>query len=76
MTKHIVSERALIGRVRRKLARKNQLLTVAREDGRLHSNVGRFSIWDSYTNALLYSHVKLQGLARELGVMHSDEVLA
>jgi hypothetical protein len=73
-TKYTVSERALIGRVKRKLARKDQSLTVAREDGRLHANVGRFSVWDTHT--LVDSHVKLDTLARELGAMHADEELA
>jgi hypothetical protein len=72
--KHAVTERALIGRVRRKLAHKDQFIRVTRENSRGFEYLGRHSIWD--TSTLVYSHVKLDRLARELGVMHTDETLA
>jgi hypothetical protein len=74
-TKFIVTERALVGRVNRKLAHREQFITVARQDSRLHHNVGRFSVWAALTGGLVESHVQLDALARELGVIHADEVL-
>jgi hypothetical protein len=74
-TKHVITERALIGRVRRKLAHREQFVRVTRENSRGFEYLGRYSIWEQHHNTLVYSNVDLAKCARELGAMHTDEVL-
>jgi hypothetical protein len=75
-TKHTVSERALIGRVRRKLAHKNELLTICRSGSRLEASLGRYIICDGHSGNPQSWCNDLTKWAREMGVMHTDEVLA
>jgi hypothetical protein len=73
-----VTERALIGRVKRKLAHNGELLTVVRAGSKLEANLGRFIICDGRSgNPKSWGGLNdLVAWARELGVMHADEGLA
>jgi hypothetical protein len=73
-----VSERAVIGRINRRLEKDQQRLAAARmwpggyEDG----DTGRFYVFNTYSNTITRSHVKLESFARELGALGSSEVVS
>jgi hypothetical protein len=75
-----VSERALIGRINRKLAPDRRAIRKARAGGRLRDNLrSDFYLLDTYSNCLLddgYTMADLMDLGRELGCVHELEVLA
>lgn len=74
--RYIISERALIGRVKRKLAGANEMLTVARPGSKLEARLGRYIICGRDGNPQSWGGPEaLVDWARELGVMHSDEAL-
>ena len=66
-----VTERALIQRINRKLAHKWEKLRTSSK--RAFNNLGRFHVIDSYRNSVILTHVKLEDLARDIGVMHPLE---
>jgi hypothetical protein len=75
--RYVISERALISRVKRKLAHANEILTVARPGSRLEAQLGRFIICDGHNgNPRSWGGSEaLVEWARDLGVLHSDEAL-
>lgn len=75
-TKFTITERALVGRVRRALANKNQHLTIARPGSRLEHNLARYVICDSHTGSPQDWSDNLTQFARKLNVIHADETLA
>ena len=81
--KVLVSERALIQRINRKLNAEDQKLKAARgfwdRQRNLHyddTNVGRFYVVDLLRNFVVDSHIDLAQYARKLGAMASWEELA
>jgi hypothetical protein len=67
-----VSERAFVARISRALKHKEQKLCTT---GRYNANVGRYYRIDTYSNLLLYTHVNLESLGRELNVLARWEEL-
>lgn len=78
MAKFTITERALIGRVKRKLAHGGETLTVARPGSKLEAKLGRFIVCNEHNgNPQSWGDAKvLVQWARELGVLHADEALA
>ena len=70
-----VSERALIGRINRRLDRDNKKLFKSRPGSRLEANVGRFYVVDVWRNTVVDTHVDLESYGRELGVLAEWEQL-
>lgn len=70
-----VSERALIARINRALKREDDLaqLKTCREDSRAYSTCGRYYIVDHSRNTITATHVDLENLGRELGVLADHE---
>lgn len=72
-----VTERAVIGRINRKLAKEDERLHVApNHAGGENADLGRYYIVDTGTRAVIYTHQDLESLAQELNVMGPREVLA
>ena len=71
-----VSRRALEGRVRRALAKQDELLCKCRTDSRWYGDLGDYYIADAQTNGVIAQHVDLEELAGELNLLKSAEVLA
>jgi len=70
-----VSERALIGRINRRLGRDYKKLFKSRPGSRLEANVGRFYVVDVWRNTVVDTHVDLESYGRELGVLAEWEQL-
>jgi hypothetical protein len=70
-----VSERALIGRINRRLGRDYKKLFKSRPGSRLEANVGRFYVVDVWRNTVVDTHVDLKSYGRELGVLAEWEQL-
>jgi hypothetical protein len=66
------TQRAVIQRINRKLAHKYEKLCKSRGWRELQ-NLGDYHVIDCYRNAVINSHVKIEELARELGVMADHE---
>jgi len=74
---HTVSEGALLRRINRRLQRTVfQRVLKLREDSRAYFDLGRFYVIDCSSRFLVDSHVDLEELARELGVLRPSERLA
>jgi hypothetical protein len=71
-----VTQRALIARINRALAKQDELLKTCREDGPSFHQLGRYYIVDINRNMLLHSDIDLEELGRELGVFRGYEALA
>ncbi len=70
-----VGERSLIQRLNRRLAKDSQKLYASRSRAAV-SNFGKFYIADTSTGEITASLIDLEGLARDLGVLHPWESLA
>lgn len=70
-----VTERALMKRVNRMLAKQNQSLHCTRRGTWSEVNLGRYYILDHYHNVANH-HVDLEWKARDLGVMGVQEYLS
>jgi hypothetical protein len=68
-----VSRRALIQRINRKLRATNELLRAYRGDGRGRQNLGDLYVLDLRRNFAVRTHVDLEQIGRELGVLHAWE---
>jgi hypothetical protein len=66
--KILVSERALIARINRKLAKDNQKLCHSRS-AQTQSSVGEYYIIDAVRNGIIHQRVGPESLAKELGVL-------
>lgn len=73
--KVMVSERALMARINRKLKAENQHLRKSKVDSRCYSNLGSFYIVDDYRNSIEASHVDLVELGKELKVLQEFEAI-
>lgn len=76
MTKVMVSERALIQRINRKLSKESKVLKTAREKSVGFQSTGRFYIIDDSRNLVATTDIKLEKLGRELKVLRPYEELA
>jgi hypothetical protein len=68
-----LSERAVVQRINRKLAKENEALRTSRQNSRAQSIVGNYYIVDLNRNAVTASQIDLEALARELGVIMDYE---
>lgn len=71
-----VSERAVVARINRALAKDNRTLRTTRADSRWYSNTGRHYVIDIAQNCILWTDVDLEELGRELGVLADYETIA
>ena len=69
-----ISERALVARIKRRLAADGSQLLAARPDSRQAREVGRFYVVDS-RQVVTQTHVDLTRFAKDLGVLHAWERL-
>ena len=76
MTKKAVSERALLARINRKLAKDDQKLLKCRADTRAHTELGDWYIVRQSTNSVEAVQVDLEQLAQELKCIRSFEALS
>lgn len=79
--KRQVSERALVARINRKLAKSNQQLRRIRVtwDGSkmyVDSNLGRYYLVNEEKNYVVRTHVDVEALGQEVGVLKGWEQLA
>ena len=70
-----VKEKAVVGRINRKLTQQGQALRKSRST-QMQIQVGDFYIVDVYGNYIADQHVDIKELGRELGVLRPDEELA
>ena len=70
-----ISESALFSRINRRLEKEDQALRMTAHSSRWFTDTGRFYIVDLHTNFIITSHVDLQQLGRELGVLKANEIL-
>ena len=75
-TKVKVSRRAVEARVKRALAKEDELLKKCREDSRWYSDLGRYYIIDIRFSAIVRKNEDLEDLARELRVLREYEELS
>ena len=74
---HHLSERTVIQRINRKLAKESEQLHKCRKNSRTYSNLGHYYIVDTYRNTIICSGIEdLEGLARDVGVIAQGETLA
>lgn len=71
-----ITERALLGRINRKLAHDHKKMRKCRYGTMAYSNLGTWHVIDTYQNSLVDSKVDLETFARDLGVMAEWEVLS
>ncbi len=71
-----VTERALIQRINRVLAKKQELLKKCREASGSYNNLGDYYTIDVYRNAIIDTHLNLEKLGRKLDVLAKWESLA
>ena len=71
-----ISERAVIQRINRKLAKDNEKLKTLHETSQSIHNIGRHYIVDIYSGAILHTHQDVESLGREIGVLHNREKIA
>ena len=76
MTKKAVSERALLARINRRLAKDDQKLLKCRAGTRAHSDLGDWYIVGQSTNTVEAAHIVLEQLAQELKCIKSFEELS
>jgi hypothetical protein len=70
-----VSERALMARIRRWLARGDERLATCREGSRGFQELGRYYIVDAKRNFIRHTNVDLEELGRKLGLLMEWEQL-
>ena len=70
-----VSERALLGRINRVLAKDNRVVKASREGTSLYANMGRYYLLDWSTNNIVDHNFQLEGLAKKLGCIAEWEHL-
>jgi hypothetical protein len=71
-----ITERALLARINRKLAKDESTLRKARENSHWLSTTGDYYEVDWRTNAITRTNVGLEKYAKDLGVLKPYEVLA
>lgn len=71
----IVSERAMMARINRRLAKEGQKLCKTPPQSRWFNDLGAFHIVNENQNVIEAQHVDLEELAKELGTLKPGEVL-
>ncbi|MEY3758702.1 MAG: hypothetical protein RIR39_193 [Pseudomonadota bacterium] len=71
-----ITERALIARINRKLAHKNQWLKKCRKDDKWYGDLGDYYVVDVLIDTITAKHVILADFAKELGVLAEFEAVA
>ena len=69
----IITERALIKRINRKLAHTDEAIRICREDSRWIDQLGRHFIEDTKTKFVLATDCDLADIGREVGVLGVDD---
>jgi len=67
-----ISQGALYARVKRYYARDGEVLRTNRSSN-WNSDLGRYYTIDLATNRIEHAHIDLEGVAREVGLLKSDE---
>jgi len=70
-----ISERALVGRLKRKLAKDGVFIRKCRQDSQWYGDLGDYYLVDAH-NHIAGTHIELEGYAREQGSLSEYEVLA
>lgn len=70
-----VTERALLGRINRKIAPEYQRVCKTRSTSSGYDYLGKYVLIDSYSNSVRDTHIDLAEYAKELGVIHSSETV-
>ncbi len=70
----IVSEPAVVARIRRRLA--HDWKTIRKARARDRSNLDGYYVVDLHYNAVVDYQIDLTSYARDLGCLHDDEVVA
>lgn len=73
--RHLLTERALVARINRTLAKQEQGLRRCRENSRWFHDLGRYYVVDQATLSLCMKDVEIEDLGRELGVLTSREAM-
>jgi hypothetical protein len=71
-TQQPISEKALIGRIRRKLAHVGEILVISRGQ-RTRNELGNYYIIDNHLGNVHASHCELEKLGREIGALSTSE---
>jgi hypothetical protein len=71
-----ITESAVAQRIRRKLRSTTTHMLCKSRGEKQRFDCGRYCVIDASLNALLWHHVNLEALARELGVLRAHEVVA
>jgi hypothetical protein len=72
----LVSERAVVARLRRRLAREGEILRRCRRDSQWYRELGDWYVVDGSLNYITSKFVDLESYARECGVLEPWERLA
>jgi hypothetical protein len=67
-----VTEKAVMARINRKLSHQGEVLRKLRGE-RWFTSLGEYFVVDSRSNAVIDTHVVLEALAREIGVLNDFE---
>ncbi len=70
-----ITEQALIKRINRALAKQYESVRRCREDSRAFGYYGTYYVLDTWRNSPIATHVDLESLGRELGVLGQYEAL-
>lgn len=70
-----VSERALVARINRALAKQHESLRRCRMGTQAFNDLGAYYVLDVYRNHVLATHVNIEALGRELNVLGVGETL-
>ena len=70
-----VSERALVARINRALAKQHESLHRCRMGTQASNDLGAYYVLDVYRNLVLATHVDIEALGRELNVLGDGETL-
>jgi len=70
-----VSDRALVARIRRKLAKDGETLKSCRADSQWYGDLGDWYIVNTNTNTITAQHCDLERLGREIGALKPFEEL-
>lgn len=73
---HIVSERALMRRINRRLVREGERLHACHPASRWHGDLGCFYMTRPDANSIIARHVGIEALAADLGALRPGEALA
>lgn len=76
MTTHPITESALVRRINRKLAPAWQRVCKLSERHRGYGSLGRYHMMDTFQNTVIDTHLDLDHLGQQLGVIDHAEAAA